>query len=178
MPLIKLMPKKRPLRLLDAGCGNGRLVAHLPPGIEYVGLDNCTELIAIARKNHPDQHFVKGDLLSPTRFLKKFDVVICVAALHHIPTERLQVLALRNLRELLKPQGRLMLTVWDLFNIPDKKRYIDHTTHDAQIPWRRSVKRYYHAFQPAELRSIIKKAGFSRIRRIADNANLIYEAAV
>lgn len=51
--LIDAMAPRR-ARILDAGCGTGRLAAHLlPAGHELVGVDLDPELIAVAREDHP-----------------------------------------------------------------------------------------------------------------------------
>lgn len=75
-------------RILDAGCGNGRvtalLAAHAPPGAEVVGADiNATD---IARANLGDVDGVaieQADLLGDLSHLGTFDFVYCQEVLHH-----------------------------------------------------------------------------------------------
>lgn len=51
--LVDAMAPRR-ARILDAGCGTGRLAAHLlPAGHTVVGVDLDPELIAVAREDHP-----------------------------------------------------------------------------------------------------------------------------
>lgn len=49
------------LKVLDLGCGNGRLLAALNPS-HGVGVDFSPNMIAIARENHPNLEFHEGDV--------------------------------------------------------------------------------------------------------------------
>lgn len=53
--------------ILDAGCGWGRLLGLLPSWWrgEYLGVDLCSEFVALARRNHPDRRFEACDLRDP-----------------------------------------------------------------------------------------------------------------
>jgi len=52
-------------KVLDAGCGNGRISKILDElGIDVVRLDISTGLLQIARENNPNIDFVEGNLLS------------------------------------------------------------------------------------------------------------------
>jgi SAM-dependent methyltransferase len=68
--LIDAMAPRR-ARILDAGCGTGRLAAHLlPAGHTVVGVDLDPELIAVAREDHPQarwevQNLAELDLRDP-----------------------------------------------------------------------------------------------------------------
>src|SRR5215471_12163334 len=48
------------LRVLDLGCGTGRLLAGLNPSYG-VGIDFSPAMIDVARENHPGLKFVVGD---------------------------------------------------------------------------------------------------------------------
>lgn len=50
-------------RVLDAGCGTGRVAAELARrGHEVVGVDLDASMLAEARREHPGLHWVHGDL--------------------------------------------------------------------------------------------------------------------
>lgn len=106
--------------VLDVGCGNGRLLQSLgDKSIRYVGMDSNPAFIAIAHSRFPKQRFVLGEMtaLSSAEELsgKTFNAIFCIAALHHLPSEQLRLEALRQMRLLLAPGGRLLMTNWNLF---------------------------------------------------------------
>lgn len=164
--------------LLDVGCGNGRLLeAFLDKNIEYLGVDPSQELIAEAQKRHPDCKFVLGDILNLGKIKEhSFDYVASIAVLHHLPSKELRINALKQLRNKIKPEGEIILTVWNFWSQKKyrklifkffllkllKKNKMDFG--DILFDWKKDKdkflsKRYYHAFTSGELRSIINKAG-------------------
>ena len=75
-------------RILDAGCGNGRVTAllarHAPDGAEVVGVDLTSA--DVARENLdglPGVTIAEGDLLGDLSGLGEFDFVYCQEVLHH-----------------------------------------------------------------------------------------------
>ena len=75
-------------RILDAGCGNGRVTAllarHASPTAEIVGIDFSSA--PIARANLSDYRNVRieaGDLLGDLEELGLFDFIYCQEVLHH-----------------------------------------------------------------------------------------------
>lgn len=104
---------QRGSRVLDAGCGTGRLAGQLSKtGHVAIGVDRSGRLLDVAREYFPDTTYVEADLLTVgTTELgrEKFDII--AAAGNVVPclapdTER-DVLA--NLVSLLVPDGRLVL---------------------------------------------------------------------
>jgi len=66
------------LRVLDLGCGTGRLLAELRP-LRGVGIDFSPEMINVARKRHPGLEFFVGDVESPETYAHldgPFDVIV------------------------------------------------------------------------------------------------------
>ena len=57
-------------RILDAGCGWGRLLDLMPDAWvgDYTGIDLSPEFIDLAREEHPDKNFLVGDLDNLGRF--------------------------------------------------------------------------------------------------------------
>lgn len=101
-------------RILDAGCGNGRVTALLrtvaPEQAEVVGID----LVAadVARENFKDvprTHFETRDLIGYLSGLGQFDFIYCQEVLHHTANP---ALGFRNLRQLLALGGELAVYVY------------------------------------------------------------------
>lgn len=171
------------LRVLDVGCGNGRLwhfltirQAHGDIGpIDYIGVDNNKKMLQIAKKHAPKARFRFGDVLKLPFPANSFDTVFAIALLHHLPTKKLQLKALKEMKRVLKPGGLLFLTTWNLWQ---KKyiKYINAKTHHAKIPWGKGKKvlRYYYAFRSAEFKNLLKDAGFHSIKKLSSPHNLAY----
>jgi ubiquinone/menaquinone biosynthesis C-methylase UbiE len=162
----RFINKKR-LAALDVGCGNGRLSHFLKNyPIEYIGIDNNRIMLRIAKKKNPKARFRYADTCKLPFSAHSFDTVWSIALLHHLPTKKLRLQALKEMKRVLKPGGLLCLTVWNLWQKKYKK-YIDTKTHHAQIPWGQNKKilRYYYAFRATELRDLLKKSGFRKIKQ-------------
>ncbi|BEL03111.1 class I SAM-dependent methyltransferase [Actinoplanes sichuanensis] len=67
----------RGARILDAGCGTGRVGGHLAAaGHQITGVDLDPELITEARSQHPGAAWQVGDL-SELDLPDRFDVIVC-----------------------------------------------------------------------------------------------------
>lgn len=163
--------------VLDVGCGNGRLLELLErKHINYLGIDISEKLIDLARKKYPQNDFLVADNLNLPFPDDKFDKVFSVAVLHTIPSEELRKKALSELKRVLKPNGLLILTVWDMwrkdtfgillryyfFKLIGKSK-LDFG--DAFVPWAQKTERYYHFFTKRELQSLVEKSGFEIIKK-------------
>lgn len=102
----------RQARILDAGCGPGRVGSALARvGHEVVGVDVDPVLIAAAEQDHPGPTWVVGDLadldLSSAGVHEGFDVVVCAGNVLAFlaPGTRRDVLA--NLGGQLRGDGRI-----------------------------------------------------------------------
>jgi SAM-dependent methyltransferase len=101
-------------RILDAGCGNGRVTALLRErshpeaaivGIDLVSADVATKNLA----QYPGVQIRQGDLLGDLSALGEFDFIYCQEVLHHTADP---ARAFRNLCNLLAPQGEIAIYVY------------------------------------------------------------------
>jgi len=172
---LHLKKSSKPIRLLDVGCGNGRLAHFLKNyPIDYTGVDNSREMIRISKKKNRHALFRVADARKLPFPKDAFQSVWMIAVLHHLPTEKLRKQALKEIKRVLKKNATLMLTVWNLLPQTKYRTYIDPKTHDALIPWgkEKKWKRYYHAFTMKELTELIQGAGFSLVKKIRNSRNL------
>ena len=188
-PLIRKFTALVPsgARILDAGCGNGRLLeAFEQKEIDYLGIDNSAALISLAQKNHPLHKFLKIDLIDFQTFNltalgnKKFDYIFCLAVLQHIPSEELRIDVLKKMSQLLADDGTMVLSNWDLWSSRHRALVIKQIWHriiglnkrdfgDIIFPWKNKngeviSDRYYHAFTKRELVKLARRAGFRNIK--------------
>ncbi|BAN02121.1 class I SAM-dependent methyltransferase [Ilumatobacter coccineus] len=105
---------ERGARILDAGCGPGRVGARLMAlGHQVVGVDLDPELIDAAEADHPDVTWLTRDLstldLPSDGIAEPFDVIVSAGNVMTFldPATRRDVL--RRLRSHLAPDGRLVV---------------------------------------------------------------------
>jgi trans-aconitate 2-methyltransferase len=107
MRLIRELDLQGPERILDLGCGDGALSAHmadLVPHGEVVGIDASRGMIEAARsKERKNLWFLLMDI-NELNYTERFDVVFSNAALHWIKDHKR---LLRNVSHALCKGGRL-----------------------------------------------------------------------
>lgn len=162
------------IKLLDIGCGNGRLIAAIP-AVDYTGLDLSRQLLDHAKKLHPLYHFDYGSMLKLPYPDQSFDVVAAVASLQHIPSDVYRQAALQEMTRVLKPSGVLFMLNW---NIPESYPVAGagYDPGDYLVPWKNGqgqvlAKRYYHKFTFTELAELCKHAGLRVIKNELGEGN-------
>lgn len=164
-------------KILDVGCGNGRLLKILKDKkIKYTGVDVSEKLLEIAKKRYPQNNFLVANNLNLPFLDNNFDKVFSVAVLHTIPSEDLRKKAISELKRVLKPGGLLFITVWDLWRKDTFLLLLKYSFlkligkskldfGDAFVPWSTKTKRFYHFFTKKELRSLVEITGFSIVKK-------------
>jgi trans-aconitate methyltransferase len=82
-------------KVLDLGCGNGRLYDYLKKfGFKsYLGVDQSKNLINEARKHHSKAKFQVVDMAKLNGLKGEYDALFAIASFHHLaPSEQLQTL--------------------------------------------------------------------------------------
>lgn len=173
------------MRFLDVGCGNGRLAArlsHEPIIMEYVGVDNSRELIAIAKTQHVGlrvmAEFLESDItmpswssLLPSRDL--FDLVSMFAVLHHVPGHDLRRDVLKSIRKVTKSGSPLIMSNWQFNRNQRLQRKVvdwsaigidrkDLEEGDALLDWRNGGVgyRYCHLLTEEEIGELAASSQF------------------
>lgn len=150
----KCVPLK-PQRIIDVGCGTGHLLrilldrlAHNPEIV--VGLDRARAGIRRVHTLVPEAQGVVADLYRLPAFKTQFDLVLCVEVLEHV---REPLLAVKVLRTLCAPQGRVAITV------PD----------GAEDTW----EGHLNFWAEEELRAFLQPEGLLELERIQDGEVLL-----
>jgi trans-aconitate 2-methyltransferase len=110
--LLDRIPGSGYRRILDAGCGSGRLTAHLLrrfPDAELVGLDRSGPMLgqaaSVLARFRGRTRLVEGDLLDRAAVEGPFDLVFSNATFHWVPDH---ARLFENLRGWLAPGGLLL----------------------------------------------------------------------
>lgn len=189
------------MRLLDAGCGNGRLAGTLERAsfsLDYVGVDGSAELISLAQKKNATLRNVRAqfrvvDLTTPRwnetlRDALPFDVIASLAVLHHIPSFELRANVLREIRVLLKPRGIFVMSNWRFLNnarlrkkiVDWRELMIDNRRlepGDYLLDWKRGGTgyRYAHLVDENEVNKLANASGLQVVEQFhADNDLNLY----
>lgn len=162
-------------RVLDVGCGNGRLLKFLEGKSwkSYKGIDLSRNLLELARKQHKESKvsFREGSITALPVKAGSYDAVFSIAVLHHVPSRVFQVQALTELERSLDHEGHLFLTVWNMYQVKYVGYFVrsffrwlftfgKYSVKDLWVPWGQGEKRYVYAFGMPELRKRLREAGF------------------
>jgi trans-aconitate methyltransferase len=101
--VVELLAPRPGERILDLGCGDGRLTRRLSEaGCEVIGVDSSLEMVAAARQMGLDARLIDGHTLP---FAQEFDAVFSNAALHWM---RQPEQVIKGVWESLRPGGRFV----------------------------------------------------------------------
>ncbi len=112
--IARLVPGEH---VLDVACGSGAVAAAARErvGLEgaVTGLDPNPDMLAVARRKHPDLRWCEGRAEALPFEDEAFDAVLCQFGVMFFDDP---VRALTEMRRVLRPAGRIALAVWDRLN--------------------------------------------------------------
>ena len=166
--LLSLLSSSKKGKILEIGCGNCRnLLPFAKAGFECYGIDFSKEMLKFAeqfaRKNEVRIQLKQARAEKLPFKSNSFDYVLNIAVLHHLKKKE-QVLAVKEMFRILKPEGKALISVWNKLN-PKFWKFL--LKKEIFIPWKINDKtcwRYYYFFSFWELKKLIKKAGFKIIK--------------
>jgi ubiquinone/menaquinone biosynthesis C-methylase UbiE len=145
-------------RVLDVGCGTGEYVHRVNElGFRASGLEPAESMRDAARARNPGSDIIDGlatDLPYPD---ESFDLVICIEVVRYLHRADVR-LALREMRRVLRPSGRLFLTAVNKYALDGF--YLFHrmqtmvSGHSAKVP-------HCEFMTPADIDQELREAGFS-----------------
>lgn len=103
--LTKNLPRKKNIKILDAGCGPGSALLYLKKFGKVTGVDISDQALRYAEKRAP---VIKGDIMNLPFKNESFDLVVCLDVLYHkwVKDEKK---AISEFYRVLKKDGFLLL---------------------------------------------------------------------
>ena len=161
-------------RVLDLGCGTGALLPRLgrwkAEVSAYVGLDPSAAMLRLARTKVGDARFGRIALTAGAAEALpfgdgRFDTVVSASSLHYWDDA---ARGLAEARRVLRPGGRLLLLDWrrDAWTM----RAMNAGMRLARVPYERMYAR-------AEVRALLRGAGFRVAREAAGRAGAVWALA-
>lgn len=177
-------------KVLDAGCGNGRLLEVLQDkDVKYFGFDASSELISLAKKNYPENNFSVMNIKDVGKLSKSYDFIFSIAVISHIPGRKERLKVLKLLSSKLSKEGKLVISIWDIYNQKKFKSIIwrseikrrllfnglekgDLIFHWKNDKGEKVSRRYYHAFDDEEIDYLLKYSGLELEKKVKDGKNI------
>ncbi len=143
--------------LLDIGCGNGRNMKN--NNYKFYGVDNCEQFVKICKDQQLNVQL--SDMTKLPFENKSFDGIISIASFHHLSTIERRIECLKEMKRVLKPDGRILLSVWSINQTHNNKLNNKFKYGDNIIPWKNNKgdiigNRYYYIFNLQEIYSLLE----------------------
>lgn len=190
--VVEFIRSQRPQNSADLCCGNGRHSLLLAENGHVACVDFCRRLLDEARMRAEEKdlayrcHFVLADVEDLPFRDEVFDTVLYIAAIHHVPTLAGRMRSLREVRRVLRPGGKGLISAWSVHQSRFEEdrivrclelmgRRIELQGNDVFLPWTmpdgRVIYRFYHLFDEAEFHSLHTRV-FRQIKTFVSRDNL------
>ena len=149
-------------RVLDAGCGAGRMSRYLAEcGCLVHGVDLASSMVAMARRNHPDLMFTVGSLTDLPYPNEQFAGVMLWYSIIHTPSVG-QAHIFAEAARVLRPTGHLLVGFQAGEGTRDVSAAYRRFGHEVQL------ERYLYTADQVATR--IEAAGLREVRRMVRRA--------
>lgn len=154
---IERLPLVAGARLLDAGCGSGRMLDELARYGRVTGVDLSSEAVAASRARGHD--VVRAAIEAMPFGDGAFDLVTCLDVIEHTPDD---LATLAELRRVTRPGGLLIATV---------------PAYQVLWSWHDEVNRHFRRYDGPALRAAAQSAGWDVVGDTHFNGLLLAPAA-
>lgn len=140
----------------DVGCGTGYVTAHLnDAGVDAFGIDLSPEMIAIARRDHPDLRFEVGTMTDLDLADDSVAGIVAFWSVIHVPDHAMPGV-FEEFRRVLRPQGPLLVG----FHVGDETR------HTSEGYTGRPINVDSHHRRPRKVAGWLRDAGFTIVAEL------------
>jgi|TARA_B110000259_G_scaffold188436_2_gene247403 SAM-dependent methyltransferase len=158
--------------ILDLGCGNGRNMVH--NNIKFIGIDNCDKFINICKGKGLEVY--NSNITRINLKSELADGIICIAVFHHLSTVEHRIEALKEMKRLVKPGGKILISVWSINQPANSKRHFNNFGNNIVIwdSYGTNYERFYYIFEVNEIKELFKSVGLNLISHELNYGNEIF----
>lgn len=165
-------------RGLDIGTGTGNLAGKfLNKGIQMAGIDQSKEMLKHCGRKYPQMELKLGNFLALPYLDGQFDFIVTSFALHHISDEQ-KVLALSEMRRVLKPHGRICLTDLMFENECHREQYITELEHQDRTEDIQLILNEYYAMSSALLSWFDENGYITKHKQLNELLTMVYAVPI
>jgi len=155
--------------IYDIGCGNGRNMIF--NNHTMIGIDNCKKFVNMCLNDN--KLAIQANMTNINLPNNSADAIICIASFHHLSNIENRVKALNEMKRLIKPGQKILLSVWS-FNQPKKTRILFNSYGNQLVSWNHKYKRFYYIFRIEEIKALFKCVELELMNHIYDCGNEIF----
>jgi len=178
--ILENLPMKRE-SILDIGCGDGIRGMYLfkkIKGRNMLMIDNSSEMIRLSRKFESQKVKVKKLDISIKKLSLKnqYNIILCLwNVLGHIPKTNQRLTTLKNMRKILKANGRIFIDISNRYNMCHYgfkkvasniiKDILNHSSKNGDFDYKiiidqnNELDSTCHFFNPFEMKTLFKNSG-------------------
>lgn len=156
----------------DIGCGSGRNMNYYK--LKFIGIDNCENFIKICKSKNLD--VINANVTNIPLEDNTADAIICIAMFHQLSSYENRINALLEMKRLIKPEGKILLSVWSI-NQPAKTKKSFDNYGDNIVLWNNYgtiYERYYYIFKIDEIKDLFEKTDLILLSHFYDCGNEIF----
>lgn len=159
--ITKMLTNKKTIKILEIGCGGGRnllaIKKEFKDQVELYGTDISQTSINYARKLKIGR-FKKAEA-QEVPFYEKFDLILIIDLLEHLPNERVVVKTLAKARQYIKDSPG-----WLYLSVPIEQNPLSLTWFYHWLPYARNWTRQFYGhtlqFNLDKIRKMVNQANF------------------
>ena len=155
--------------IYDIGCGNGRNMIF--NNHTMIGIDNCKKFVNMCLNDN--KLAIQANMTNINLPNNSADAIICIASFHHLSNIENRVKALNEMKRLIKPGQKILLSVWS-FNQPKKTRILFNSYGNQLVSWNHKYKRFYYIFTVEEIKILFTNCGLKILKHNYDSGNEIF----